>query len=70
MVAISLMKLMRVARKALLAYLIISAVRRSVTMMGARSGKCNCATLSAASALMLPSTTRSEFMKSVMAEPS
>ncbi len=39
MLAISLMKEMRVARKALEAYLIISAVRRSVTMIGARSGQ-------------------------------
>ena len=36
MFAISLMKLIRVARKAFDAYLIISAVRRSVTMIGAR----------------------------------
>ena len=33
------MKEMRVARKALEAYLIISAVRRSVMMIGARSGR-------------------------------
>ncbi len=39
MLAISLMKEIFVARKALDAYLIISAVRRSVTMMGARSGR-------------------------------
>ena len=36
MLAISLMKEMRVARKAFDAYLIISAVRRSVMMIGAR----------------------------------
>ena len=39
MEAISLMKEMRLARKALEAYLIISAVRRSVTMIGARRGR-------------------------------
>jgi len=39
MLAISLMKLILVARKALEAYLIISAVRRSVTTIGARSGR-------------------------------
>src|SRR5258708_8090491 len=41
--AISLMKLMRVARNAFEAYLIISAVRKSVITIGARRGKCSCA---------------------------
>ncbi len=44
MFAISLMKEIFVARKAFEAYLIISAVRRSVITIGARSGKCNWAT--------------------------
>ena len=70
MLAISLMKQILVARKALQAYLIISAVRRSVTTIGVRSGRCSCATRLAASRSRLPSTMRSGFIKSVMAEPS
>ena len=70
MAAISLMKEMRVARKALEAYLIISAVRRSVTTIGARRARCSCATFSAASLFSEPSTTRSGLRKSLMADPS
>ncbi len=58
------------ARKALLAYLIISAVRRSVMTIGARNGKCNCATLFAASLSREPITLRCGLIKSAMAEPS
>ena len=68
--AISLMKEILVARKALDAYLIISAVRRSVTTIGARSERCRSATLWAASLSSEPSTMRDGFMKSWMAEPS
>ena len=70
MLAISLMKEIRVARNALDAYFIISAVRKSVTIIGARSGKCNWATRSAASASSDPSTVRCGFMKSCSALPS
>src|SRR5215217_2569086 len=64
------MKEILVARKALLAYLIISAVRRSVITMGERSGRCNCATLFAASRSREPITLRCGLIKSAMAEPS
>src|SRR3989304_5048060 len=70
MLAISLMKEILVARKALEAYLIISAVRRSVMTIGARSARCNWATLSAASRSREPSTVRAGPMKSLMAAPS
>src|SRR6266576_2610036 len=68
--AISLMNEILVARKALEAYLIISAVRRSVMTIGARRGRCNWATLLAASLSVEPSTVRCGLLKSVMAEPS
>src|SRR3989304_8644054 len=70
MLAISLMKEILVARKALDAYLIISAGRRSVMRIGARSGRCSWATFSAARVSVDPSTLRAGFMKSAMAEPS
>src|SRR3989337_2868302 len=70
MLAISLMKEILVAKKALEAYLIISAVRSSVIMMGARSGKCNWATFSAARGSVEPRTVRAGLMKSLMAAPS
>src|SRR3989304_1161624 len=64
------MKEIFVARKALLAYLIISAVRKSVMTIGARNGKCRCATLFAASLSNEPITVRYGLMKSAIAEPS
>src|SRR3990170_4202895 len=70
MLAISLMKEILVARKALEAYLIISAVRRSVIRIGARSGRWTCATLAAASRSKDPRTVRKGVMKSAMADPS
>src|SRR5512140_1609396 len=68
--ATSFIKEILVARKALLAYLIISAVRKSVMTIGERSGKCNCATLFAASLSSEPITFRCGLIKSVIAEPS
>ena len=70
MTAISLMNEMRVARNALEAYLIISAVRRSVMMIGAFSVRYRLATCSAARGSFDPRTTRSGNMKSPMADPS
>src|SRR5688500_19550576 len=64
------MKEILAARNALLAYLIISAVRKSEMTMGARKGKCSCATLLAASLSSEPITLRCGLMKSAMAEPS
>src|SRR5215217_3296220 len=64
------MKEILVARKALLAYLIISAVRRSVMTIGERSGRCNCATLFAASRSREPITLRCGLIKSAIADPS
>src|SRR5687767_7821455 len=64
------MKEILAARNALLAYLIISAVRKSVMTMGARKGKCNCATLLAASLSSEPITLRCGLIKSAIAEPS
>src|SRR5437588_409482 len=70
MAAISLMKLTRVASMALLAYLIISAVRRSVMMIGASRPRYRPATASAAARSSPPRTTRSGAMKSLSALPS
>src|SRR5258706_11654954 len=64
------MKEIFAARNALLAYLIISAVRKSVITIGARNGKCNWATLFAASRSNDPITLRCGIMKSAIAEPS
>src|SRR5258706_13712489 len=68
--ASSFMKDIFVARNALLAYLIISAVRRSVITIGARKGKCKCATLFAASLSREPITVRWGLVKSAITEPS
>src|ERR1043165_9103919 len=68
--ASSFMKEIFAARKALLAYLMISAVRRSVMTMGARKGRCSWATLLAASRSSEPITLRCGPMKSLIAEPS
>ena len=70
MFEISLMNEILVARKAFEAYLIISAVRKSVTTIGARSERCSCATRSAASLFNDPSTVRCGLMKSAIALPS
>src|SRR5437762_816824 len=59
-----------VAKNALLAYLIVSAVAASVIMIGARTPRYNDATLVAADWSSAPMTTRSGFMKSATAEPS
>jgi hypothetical protein len=68
--ATSLMKEILVARKALLAYLIISAVYRLVISTGASSGLYSSATRAAAARSWVPSTMRSGSMKSCTAEPS
>src|SRR5216683_1421949 len=68
--AISLMKEMRVARKALEAYLIISAVWRSVTRILVSSMLYSPATARAAGSSLEPKTRRSGCMKSKMALPS
>ena len=68
--AISLIKEIFMARKALLAYLIISAERRSVTRIGQSRGLYNSATASAALWSLAPITTLAGFMKSETACPS
>src|SRR3972149_10384935 len=70
MLAISLMKEILVARKAFEAYLIISAVRRSVITIRERKARWSWATLSAASGSSDPTTVRAGFMKSTIADPS
>ena len=72
MLAISLMKLILVARNAFEAYLIISAVRMSVLMIGGSGcrSRYRPATRSMASGSVPPSTTRSGWRKSSTAEPS
>ena len=70
MVAISLIKEMRVAKNALDAYLIISAVRKSVIMIGQRRLRYNWATFVAAARSSDPRMTRSGSIKSLIAEPS
>jgi hypothetical protein len=59
-----------VARKAFEAYLIISAVRRSVITTSVGMLRYSSATRRAAAASVEPSTTRSGFLKSSIAEPS
>src|ERR1700690_991457 len=66
----SFIKEILVTRNAFEAYLIISAVRKSVMTIGARNGKCKCATFSAASRCSEPITVRCGFIKSEIAEPS
>jgi len=68
--AISLIKEILVAKKAFEAYLIISAVRISVTNIGTRSGAYNSATRSQASVSLEPKTIRSGCIKSATADPS
>src|SRR5207302_3121135 len=68
--AISLMNEILVAKNAFDAYLIISAVRRSVIITRQRSVRYSCATVSAAWRSVDPSTTRSGCMKSISALPS
>ena len=71
--AIWFMKEMRVASMALAAYLVISALRISMTIMRfclRMKGSYNSFMISAVRTLSVPITTRSGFMKSSMAAPS
>ncbi len=70
MVATALMNESLVARKALLAYLIVSAEAGSVTMSGAGTPTYSDATRMAALWSSAPMTTRSGCRKSCTAEPS
>ena len=70
MFAISFTNEMRVAKKAFAVYLIISAVRTSVTIIGASSGAYTSRITSAACSSETPRTIRSGAMKSAMALPS
>jgi hypothetical protein len=71
--ATSFMKLILVASIALAAYLVSSAERMSMTIMRSRlrvNGSYRVRIMSAARVLLLPTMTRSGFMKSAIAAPS